>query len=448
MFRAWRAEVLWAASIMGGSLMLGWIVGKPQPLFWAGLFLYFLWHVCHFIYLQRWMAGSQTSRLPVTLGLWEEVFDGFRGAQLRERRRGRSTAGLLAEFRGAAARLPDAVVLLDERHRILWFNGAGERLLLLRQDRDLGRDITMVIDHPALEDGLAGSGTRRQLEIVSPASGARILGVEVTAPFGRRKCRLLVARDITPLHGLEQAQRDFAANVSHELRTPLTVFRGYIDAFKEGVGETEWARPIAAMDEQANRMQKVIDELLLLSRFALGCSATGVEAVAVPELLLEIVDEARALSGAARHRISLVIDPSLELRGSEGELRVIFSNLIFNAVRHTPPGTRIDVFWDLVQDQACLAVRDFGPGIAQHHLPRLTERFYRVEQGRGHAGGGSGLGLALVKTVLERCGGYLKITSEAGSGSTFACVFPNEMIASRSPELAVSEPVDRPRQVR
>ncbi len=437
MLRAWRNELLCVAAVGLGLLLLALFVGKVEVLLGAGLIAYLGWHTFNLMLLQRWVGRGRGSRLPVSLGVWEGVFDGLQRHQLRDRRRRRALAHTLTEFRGAGARLPDALVVLDDDNRILWFNGAAEKLLALKRPRDLGQDVTGLVRHPALADALAGAGSGRPLEIVSPVNGAWMLSVQATASFGRSRRRMLVARDITPFHRVERIRREFVANVSHELRTPLTVFRGYIDALQDGAKPPDWERPVELMDRQAQRMQTVVDDLLLLSHLELAGRSEPSDTVPVAELLEQIVEQAAALSGPSHHELILSADPTVNVLARKEELRGAFSNLVYNAVRHTPPGTRVEVIWEGGSDHASLAVRDFGQGIAAEHLPRLTDRFYRVESSRSRQGGGTGLGLAIAKHALERCGGELRIDSVLGRGSTFSCHFPSARV-----DICPTKPAD------
>ncbi len=438
MIRSWRNELICVAGAGLGLLLLGMFLGEVEILLGAGLIIYLGWHTFNLILLQRWAARGRGSRLPVSLGVWEGVFDGLQRQQLRDRRRRRTLAHTLTEFRGAGARLPDALVVMDDENRILWFNAAAERLLALGRPRDLGQAVTGLVRHPALADALAGAGSGRPLEIVSPANGAWMLSLQATASFGRTRRRMLVARDITPFYRAERIRRDFVANVSHELRTPITVFRGYIDALQDAAIPPEWARPVELMDQQAQRMQALVDDLLLLSQLELAERSGPPDIVPVSEILEPIIDQARALSGPNRHDLILSADPTVSVLAHKADLCSAFSNLVFNAVRHTPPETRVEVSWDGGPGRASLTVRDFGPGIAAEHLPRLTDRFYRVEKSRSRQGGGTGLGLAITKHALERCGAELRIDSVLGQGSTFSCHFPGARV-----DISPTKPASR-----
>jgi len=244
-------------------------------------------------------------------------------------------------------------------------------------------------------------------------------------PFGVR-LKLVMARDITRLHRLEQMRRVFVANVSHELRTPVTVLSGYIETLRD----MDYVRPedlkkhLGTMHEQALRMQRLVDDLLMLSRLETAPPNRKEEVVDVPALLVGLKEQADVLSGDARHKITLDAAPNLQLRGSRDELHSAFMNLVNNALRYTPSGGAIQLRWHGDGDGAKFSVTDSGEGIAAQHLPHLTERFYRVDSARSRASGGTGLGLSIVKHVLLRHNAQLDIQSELGRGSTFTCEFP------------------------
>jgi len=427
MLRAWRNELICVA--LGGLALwfVGTLTGIGYILLGAGCIAYLGWHIFNLVRLQRWIVAEHRSRLPVSAGLWEAVFDGLQRHQLDARQRTRSLVRTLSDTRSAASRLPDALVALDAENRILWFNNAARRLLGLCTPEDIGGNLAELVNHPLLEDGLAESDVSRSVEIPSPANGAWMLSAHLTETFGQDGGRMLVAWDITAHHQIDQVRRDFVTNVSHELRTPITVFRGFLEPLRAMAPSADFIRPLTLMDEQARRMELLVNDLLTLSRLEMGGRPLSRAPVPIAAMLAEIVDQAESLSGEHRHRLILNTDPALSLRGDRQELYSAFSNLVFNAVRHTWDGTVIDVAWEAAPDGPCLTVRDYGGGIPAQHLPRLTERFYRVDQARSRGSGGTGLGLAIAKHVLERHGGDLKITSQLGRGSTFACQFPEAL---------------------
>ncbi|MCG8081081.1 MAG: ATP-binding protein, partial [Candidatus Thiodiazotropha taylori] len=260
-----------------------------------------------------------------------------------------------------------------------------------------------------------------------------IVSLRVTRFGGKKAQRLVVIRNITDVYTLNQTRRDFVSNVSHELRTPLTVITGFL----ENLGDNEMLpfqqRPFTLMSQQAERMNSIINDLLALSRLEMGEAPSSDKPIAVPELLSRIVDQARLLADQkGGYTINLQVDDQLCLLGEESELTSAFSNLIFNAIVHTPPGTVINISWESLDNQACLTVADSGPGIEQRHIPRLTERFYRADKARSRQSGGTGLGLAIVKHIIGRHDGELQIASQLGSGSQFKCLFPEDVILHKS----------------
>lgn len=236
------------------------------------------------------------------------------------------------------------------------------------------------------------------------------------------------------LERIDQIRRDFVANASHELRTPLTVLRGYIDMMNEeaaaGGALAPWRDPLASMGQQAERMERIIGDMLTLARLEVGGSAGGEEQLDVAAMLDKIMHQAESMSRGS-HTIRLDVQPGLNLRGQPAELENAFSNLVFNAIQHTPAGTRIDIGWRRQGRRAVFEVRDNGPGIPAKDIPRLTERFYRVDVDRSRASGGTGLGLAIVKHALERHDSRLDIESTPGTGAKFSCHFPFRRIVDK-----------------
>jgi two-component system, OmpR family, phosphate regulon sensor histidine kinase PhoR len=257
-------------------------------------------------------------------------------------------------------------------------------------------------------------------------------------PYGHQH-RLMVVRDVTRLAQLEKVRRDFVANVSHELRTPLTVVKGYLEVLADDLGQKPSTKTaLAQMQMHTERMQRIVEDLLMLSRLETQDRSEVRDQIPVAALLAAIREDAMLLSGAQRHQIELVADRDVWLLGNEKELHSAFSNLVFNAVKYTPAGGKITLRWAADQGVPRLEVTDTGIGIAATHIPRLTERFYRVDTGRSREQGGTGLGLAIVKHVLLRHQGRLEITSQPGTGSTFACVFSKDRIIRRPVHEAVS----------
>lgn len=341
----------------------------------------------------------------------------------RGRKRKRKLSKLLAGFQESTDALPDATVVLDDERRIRWWNRAAREMLGLDRKRDKGRRIDKAVKDPVFRDFLVQGDYDRPLQMPSPVNDNVSLEVRIV-PYGKGK-HLLQARDITRLQQLETVRRDFVANVSHEIRTPLTVIHGYLEAMDESADDdlVAWRPAIRQMVQQSNRMQRIVEDLLLLSRVESADADSGQELVGVPLMLRALITEAESMC-AGRIRIELEVDDELKLFGYPSELESAFSNLLFNAIRYTPGAGEIRLrWWANAKKQPCFSVLDNGIGIAAEHLPRLTERFYRVDVARSRSSGGTGLGLAIVKHVLSRHGGVLQIQSQPGEGSTFTCSF-------------------------
>ncbi len=426
------ANELWSVGAFALLLFLiGLAVGHPALLLLIGALGYLGWHLVHLLRVVRWLSEGRKFSPPDAPGMWNELHYQLYRLQQRHRKRKHKLTGLLNRYQETAAVLPDATVVLGERGECEWWNDAAAKLLGLRSPQDIGQRIDNLVRFPAFTQFLARENYSEQVTIPSPVNGQILLTVRIV-PYGQNQ-RLLVARDVTQLERLEQVRRDFIANVSHELRTPLTVITGFLETLidTETALDESWRRPMLQMQEQARRMQRIVDDLLFLARLEGHDDKLRSDPVDVPHLLAVLREDGVTLSGSKEHRISLDADAGLWLRGNEDELRSAFSNLIYNAVQYTPAGGAIAIRWFADDKGAHLTVQDSGGGIAAHHLPRLTERFYRVDVGRSRESGGTGLGLAIVKHALQRHDALLVVASELGKGSVFSCDFPPERMELR-----------------
>lgn len=415
--------VLAAAMIGAASGQYGWAL--------AGcLGCYLGWTLWQVLRLHQWLKNHRDDEPPPDgYGLWGEVFDSIYHLQRRnERARGRLQA-VIDRMQESTAALRDAVVMLDADGNLEWWNVAAERLLGLRSPQDGGQPVTNLIRHPRFKEYFAVGNYQESLDLPSPVNDKLLLQYQITL-YGNGE-HLMLVRDVTRVHLLEQMRKDFVANVSHELRTPLTVIAGYLETLLDNVENINprWNRALQQMQQQASRMQSLLNDLLLLAKLEATDYPADNKPVAVDLMLLAIRNDAQALSSGREHRISLEADPKVRLKGSEAELRSAFSNLVFNAVKYTPEGGEIRIRWWGDERGAHLSVQDNGIGIDPKHLPRLTERFYRVDSSRNASTGGTGLGLAIVKHVLIRHRGTLDISSVPGKGSSFVCHFPPQQIA-------------------
>lgn len=427
--RAWRQSVARLLAIILASALLGLLIGAVWPLLALSAFAILCWHYWRLHRLLAQLYQRQRLRELDGRGLWDDLEMLLHRRQNESRARVRRLLGLVRGYRRAATLMPDAVLLIDRANgRIDWCNRQARDLLGLGPQGREGRIVEVFSDarvHAWLADGqidepLLDQPSPRELNV---RLSLRLL------PYSPEHW-LLVVRDITKLLRLEQLRRDFVANVSHELRTPLTVVHGYLDIMDvEDYPELE--PMLSEMRTQSQRMSQLVEDLLTLSRLEAQEALVQTEAVAMAPLLTTLGREAQALS-AGRHRINIEDLAGIDLLGSTRELHSAFSNLVSNAARYTPMDGSIEVRFERTADGgAVLTVQDSGYGIPAQHLPRLTERFYRVSSSRARESGGTGLGLSIVKHVLNLHQARLDISSEVGKGSRFACVFGPESVLIR-----------------
>ncbi|WP_152227381.1 phosphate regulon sensor histidine kinase PhoR [Pseudomonas sp. SCB32] len=419
--------------VAGGGLLIGLISGQWGWALAAALAAYLGWTLWQLLRLYQWLKTHQSDEAPPDgYGLWGEVFDSIYHLQRRNQKaRGRLQA-VIDRMQESTAALRDGMILLDRDGNLEWWNQSAERLLGLKSPQDGGQPVTNLVRHPRFKEYFAHEDYREPLELTSPINDNLRLQFHITI-YGAGE-HLMLVRDVTRVHQLEQMRKDFVANVSHELRTPLTVIAGYLETLLDNVEDVNprWIRALQQMQQQAGRMQNLLNDLLLLAKLEATDYPADNKPVAVDLMLLSIRNDGQALSGSRNHRISLEADSKVKLKGSEAELRSAFSNLVFNAVKYTPDEGEIRIRWWGDEQGAHLAVQDSGIGIDPKHLPRLTERFYRVDSSRNASTGGTGLGLAIVKHVLLRHRGTLDISSVPGKGSSFTCHFPLQQVERRS----------------
>ena len=420
--RPWLAE-LWRV-VLGVIVLasVGFLLGSPATVVLIGALLYLGWHLRQLHAVQQWLVHRKQRPIPEARGIWAPVLDSLERLNRQSRKRKRRLRNFISRFEQAAGAFPDAAVILRIEGEIVWTNDAAADLLGLRYPQDLNQPISNLIRNPLFVDYLERESFEEPLEMTSPVDDGGHILVRIV-PYGRDR-RLMLARDITRLNRLEQIRKDFVANVSHELRSPLTVIVGYLETLCDDEQAPEhWRRPLEQMSQQANRMSLIVEDLLRLSRIEHSPGEAGRNAVSIAGMLEGVRADALGLSENT-HRIHLEADGDVRLLGDYNELYSAISNLVFNAIQYTPGGGDIRLRWKLAGDGAVLEVEDTGIGVEQHHLLRLTERFYRVDKARSREVGGTGLGLAIVKHVLMRHDATLDIRSQIDAGSTFICRFP------------------------
>lgn len=420
--------------LIGGSI--GYLIEQIPLSLMICLLLYTIKHGFYLIKLANRISRGQQITYPYPLGVWGLIYQELDRQRSRSRKRKRTLNRYTSRFRKVASVIPDAYIMLDKSAKIEWANQAARHLLNVNWPRDEGVALTNLVRYPDLDDYLIAADYSRALEFPSPINKAIILSLRIT-PFGSKKNqRLVVTRNITDLFNLNQARRDFVSNVSHELRTPLTVISGFLESLSENNPQPFQERPFTLMLQQSERMNTIINDLLTLSKLEMGNRPSIDQPVAVPEMIKQIITQALPLADQrGGYLIEDNLDEQLWLLGNVGELESAFSNLIFNAIIHTPQKTRIYIIWKKVQGEACFSVADSGPGIPEESIPRLTERFYRVDKGRSRQSGGTGLGLAIVKHSINRHEGRLVISSKEGYGSQFICSFPEDMTLEKMDAL-------------
>ena len=408
------------------GLLVGAWHGAPAGLVVVciGLLLLHVIHVYQLTRLERWLKAPHADDVPDAWGAWGAAFAGIYRALRQESKKHETLTRELDLFMQAAQAMPGGIVMLDRSDQLLWCNDTAAEQLGLRLQSDNGLRITNIVRVARLAAFLHDAQPEETLDYRPAHNRGQLLQLKAI-PFSDGR-KLLVSFDITQIERADTTRRDFIANVSHELRTPLTVIHGFLEHMSDApVAPAEQARRhIALMVQQSNRMLKLVDDLLMLSRLEGGDAPQREEHVDIHAMLHVLADDARALS-AGQHTIETQVAPDAFITGAADELRSAFGNLVSNAVRYTQPGGRVTLAWR-VDDQGCgiFSVADTGIGIAAEHIPRLTERFYRVDRGRSRETGGTGLGLAIVKHVLLRHQAKLEIHSEPGAGSEFRIVFP------------------------
>jgi len=424
----WTNELWRLGYLIGGLGLLGWVFGEPGWGLAAGLGLFVFIHLRHLRQLYAWLSYPPGGEPPVGSGMWGDLFDRLYKYQKSQRLTQQRLRDVIRRVQESSEAMRDSMMMLDSRGDLEWWNSAAERMLGMQTRHDRGQHITNLLRDPRFVDYFNTRDYREPLTLASPIRDDLILQFQITL-YGDNE-RLVMARDITRLHRLEQMRRDFVANVSHELRTPLTVLTGYLETYSALSEEIppeqlppRWQRGLNQMQEQTTRMQSLVDDLLLLSRLETDHRLEQESRIDVAALLEQVAVDTRALTDEG-HVVRVESEETQGLSGIEQELRSALSNLAVNAVRYTPPGSTVTLRWRPWREGAVLEVEDDGEGIDPVHIPRLTERFYRVDQGRSKATGGTGLGLAIVKHVLLRHDAQLEIVSRPGQGALFRCVFP------------------------
>jgi two-component system phosphate regulon sensor histidine kinase PhoR len=387
--------------------------------------------------LERWLSAPVLRQDPPWQGVWREISVRVQRMLRQQEKLATVHQKQLQDFLQAIQASPNGVILLDEQARIEWCNDTAAAHLGLDAQRDRLQHIVHLVRDPVFARYFAQTDHVSEVVIEGRASSAlnrQKLSVQLHA-YGEGRS-LLLSRDITAVAQADAMRRDFVANVSHEIRTPLTVLSGFVETLQSIPMDAQASQHyLQLMSAQSDRMQSLVADLLMLSQLEGSQLPSTQEKVSLAALMLQVTTEGQAFSEwmankgeGPVHQLEFSPVPDVYLTGSRSELLSAVSNLVSNAIRYTPLGGRIQIHWSSTPEVLMFTVKDSGPGIAAEHLPRLAERFYRVDRSRSRETGGTGLGLAITKHVMQRHGGELRIESVVGQGSTFKLVFPQSRV--------------------
>ena len=415
----------YAAVALG--LTFGAIFWSPSWAIVGGLMAIFLYHAHKLQQLDTWLkSDDRLAELPDSQGVWGRVFDRMEELQLKHFKSQQELTTSILRIQKSANALREGVVTVDANGALEWWNTSARKMLGLKKKQDRGAPLLHLLREPSFFRYYHHADFSQPIYIQSPVNPEQVLEVAVTA-FAKGD-NLLILRDMTDSIKLENMRRDFTGNVSHELRTPLTVIQGYLESFQLHHPEldTDVQKGHARMLAHTHRMTNLVQDLLVLSRLEESIDHSKMVQLQMPPLLTLALSQGQELSQRLDKKVTInsAIKSQNNVLGIKAEILSVLTHLVNNAVKYTPHGGRIAVTYQVTDGQLCLSVADNGIGIGAQHLPRLTERFYRVDASRSSASGGTGLGLAIVNRIIERHKGSLDIISEEGQGSCFTCTFP------------------------
>ncbi len=420
----WSWEKKQFFTLLFAALIVGFFIGHLLELFFLVVLGLWIRQIILIDRLERWLAQGAIGDNKKIKGIWGNIYYHFYKLKKKQKNNKKKLGKVLMRYRKSTDALPDAAVVLGDYGRVEWINIAARKVLHLKK-ADIGSRITNIIRVPEFVQYFNTGDYHQKICITSPADENNILEITIV-PYGSGM-RLLIAQDITQIRRVETMRKDFVANVSHELRTPLTVLKGYLETLRDmDDGESVYSRSLEQMDVQTQHMEHLVDDLLMLIRLETTKRIT--ECVNVPELLNELCCNVEITENSLQ-RINLRLACEAKILGEKSELRSAVTNLIVNALKYSPDDAKVNVVWRLNDPgEACLSVEDSGEGIPAAEIPRLTERFYRVDVQRDHKVNGTGLGLAIVKHVLARHDARLEVESQLGRGSCFNVIFSGERL--------------------
>lgn len=427
MKKIWQRAFLTWITGLAAVLAIGFVLGQMLALALLYTLGTLYWQLYQLYQFHSWLRRSGKAAPPEATGIWGEIFDAVYRLQKKQRKSKRRMRQALNRIENSTAALKEGVIMADSNGNLEWWNNSAGLLLGLQRPTDRGQPITNILRNPEFFKYFSQKRFGEPLVIKSPSKEGVYLEVQTT--LYDQNDHLIFIRDVTRLYLLEQMRKDFVANASHELKTPLTVIKGYLETltmFKDNL-PASMQRGIVNMSDQSQRMEHLIEDLLLLSRLETNDKRENHQWLK----LEEICDHVRRTADpmlTEQHQLSFELPENSYLYGASNELYSAFSNLVVNAIKYSPDGGHIKVKWTQNEFSGIFSVEDEGMGIDPRHIPRLTERFFRVDKGRGSSTGGTGLGLAIVKHVLIHHNAKLQIRSQPNTGSTFSCHFPNDRV--------------------
>jgi two-component system phosphate regulon sensor histidine kinase PhoR len=427
----WRSDINKQLLIAVAVCTLGFFLGQ---FLWSLVLLLAVYGARNYFQLYRlykWLALPPEERPlepPDGGGIWGDIYDGIYRMQKQERQSKAYLENIINKAQESSAALEMAVVMINKQGSLEWWNRAAEELLGFQYPQDRKQSVTNLVRDPKFSEYYSNQNYSETLKMAAPGDSRRILEYQI-ALFGEQE-RLMIVRDITQLQRLANMRKDFVANVSHELGTPITVIKGYLEAILDNRDSLEprWHKPIEQMRQQSMRMENLVRDLLMLSSLETKTMPKNREAVDIAKLIHEIENDTRQMFTDKSHKFITRCEDNALVLGKRNELYSAISNLVVNAAKYTPPNGTIELVTRRDDEHYYVDVKDNGIGVEAHHLPRLTERFYRVDGSRASDSGGTGLGLAIVKHILLRHDGELLIESEYGKGSCFSCAISLERI--------------------
>ncbi|GDX60977.1 phosphate regulon sensor histidine kinase PhoR [Nitrosomonadaceae bacterium] len=417
-------------TVVAGFFWIIWDVITALVFYSTTLLLLHTYHLSNLIALEVWLKSLAhgTANLPNSSGAWGGIFSLLARLVRNQDQNQEQLNSALERLRRATAAMPEGIVILDEENRIEWSNKMAEQHFGINFSQDAYQQVTYLVRQPQFANYLLTRNYSEPLVMEQSRHHGLLLSLQLV-PYGDKQ-KLLISHDVTRLREMEVMRQDFVANVSHELRTPLTVIYGFLEIFSEEdeIDSKMYKQAVVLMTEQANRMKGLLEDLLTLSQLENVRNQVHEEIIDMVDLLKEIYQETESID-SGRHHINSELNTDIKLLGSKSELRSVFSNLITNAIKYTPDEGTVTLKWEILGDgRGVFSVQDNGIGISSEHIPRLAERFYRVDLSRSRATGGTGLGLAIVKHALNRHQAELKIVSEIGKGSCFSAQFPSRRL--------------------